>query len=429
MGSKAMGGASVAVAFALVFCFVRGAAGAATDCSVSFSNLQPCIEYVNANSSAPPSAICCKAFGSVQSATPVCLCQLLQAFADPKTAPGNITRALAIPTLCNVPVDPKRCAALTGTPTPAPVAAPPPAVVAPVTPPPAGAPAPVAAPGPTGANVDCTNAFNDLSSCLSFVTGSGKGVPPKDCCTALGKTQKAQPVCLCQLLAQASNSSSLGVNVTLATSLPQLCKVPADTSKCPALLGSPVSAPVAPVAPVAASPMKAPLPAPTATPAAPAPLPDCSTEFSNLLPCFTYVRSNDSSAPPKTCCTVLSLVFVSKPVCLCELLQMAGSNSSGVNVTKSLALPGACKVPVDPSKCPGLLGQPVVSPSTSPTAGPPAPPVGSPTSSAVPVTPGASPPITSPSKPGGSSASTSRATLLSVLLPTLVGFGGLLCIL
>ncbi len=222
------------------------AAGPATDCSVEFNNLMPCINYVQGTDPAP-SPSCCTAFKQVESSAPICLCELLQQLQNPSSGLGNVTRALDISTLCKVPADVSRCAALVGTPAPAPakLPTPPPVVVAPPSTPPVVTPSlPPVSQAPTGAEVDCTTAFNNLSPCLTYVSSNGTQPPPAGCCTALSGVESSQPVCLCQLLAQVNDSSQFGVNATKALDLPTICQVKADLSKCPALLGSPVGSPV-----------------------------------------------------------------------------------------------------------------------------------------------------------------------------------------
>lgn len=408
---------------ALLLVNAQPASPAAADCSVPFSNLAPCLDYVNSNSSASPSQPCCTAFATTQAQEPVCLCQLQQAFADPATARGNVTRAAAIPTLCKVTVDYTKCPALLGTPIPAPAPSTP---VHKPTPAPAPAPAshapnpspafhaPNPAPAPKGSDYNCTDAFNLLTPCVIFVTGDGSGAPPKDCCTSLGTVQSQEPVCLCQLLAQVSNSSQYGVNATLAESLPKLCSVAADTSKCPALLGDILPPNPAPVTVPAAAPVvnpSAPVAAPVVNPSAPVAAPvaasspgpagstvDCSNEFTSLQSCFAYVTGNDTTPPSASCCSALGTVVTNKLVCLCQLLQTVGSGdpaTSGINATRALELPSVCKVNSDVSKCPALLGQPVASPT-----GAPAPvSVASPSSSST--LPGSA----SPSADGGSEGS------------------------
>lgn len=351
------------------------------DCSVSFNDLTPCIDFVNSNSSGPPSSPCCTAFSTTKQNHPECLCQLQQAFADPATAPGNVTRAAQIPSLCRVVVDYNKCAALLGlAPQPAPATTPAPVVPPPTHPTLPPRPAPVQSPAPpTGKDYDCTNSFTDLSSCLGFVSGDGgKGAPPKECCTALANTQAKEPICICQLLAQVNDSAQYGVNATLAMELPGLCHVNGDTSKCPTLLNSPLApsptlVPTQPPSPIAPVPAHAPVPEPAPASGPVGDSVDCSNEFALLQSCFAYVMANDTAPPTVECCTSLGSVVTNKPVCLCQLLQTVGSGdpaTSGINATRALGLADVCKVTTDVSQCPALLGQPVASPlPSSPASG------------------------------------------------------------
>lgn len=370
------------------------------DCSTPFNDLMPCIEFVNSNSSAAPNAACCTAFSTTLQQRPECLCQLQQAFADPATAPGNATRAAEIPTLCKVPVDYAKCPALLGL-------APAPAPSAPA--------APVAAPGPgprTGKDFDCTNSINELSSCLGFVSGDGKGGPPKDCCTAIGSVQSREPVCICQLVAQASDGAQYGINATLAQSLPALCHVAANTSKCSTLLNSPLGL----------APAHAPVPAPASPITAPAPEQsvDCSSEYALLQSCFPYVMANDSTPPSGECCTSFGSVVASKPVCLCQLLQTVGSGdpaTTGINATRALQLPTVCKVAIDVGRCPALLGQPVSSPLPSSGDVPGSSPSGDTISPG-----GAAPPTSTPSTASSLRPAAFTALLWSFALSSLLKF-------
>lgn len=284
-----MTGAVVAMAVALLW---SSMANAEVDCSSEFNAMQPCIVYVNSNTSAPPSKPCCTAFNATQVNTPVCLCQLQQAFSDPATAPGNVTRANLISTLCAVAVDPSRCPALLGlAPAIAPVAAP---VIAPVA---APAIAPVAAPAkspslppvaaaPSGVNVDCSPEFDSLSPCISYVS-SNTTTPPATCCSALLSVHTKEPVCLCQLLqdVNADPSMSSGLNVTKALELPTACKVNGvDVNNCPALLGQPI-----------ASPSAAPGPDSTPTPEGAAPGIGTTTPAPETSPAVTTPPGNGAA--------------------------------------------------------------------------------------------------------------------------------------
>lgn len=375
-------------ALAMVCAVVASAATTpppAADCSVPFNDLMPCIDYVNSNSSEPPSTPCCTAFSSTQKQHPVCLCQLQAAFADPATAPGNVTRADEISKLCKVAVDYSKCPAILGFSAPAPsptLHSPPPHQFPPNTPTISPIHAPTPAPGPVplkGSDYDCSNSTGELANCLEFVSGDGKAPPPKECCTAIGSVQAREPVCICQLFSQMNDSAQYGINATLAQSLPQLCKVSADMSRCPALLDSPIGSILAPspfspaTAPVAPWLGPTPAHAPILSPSSPAPTPvsesvDCSNEFASLQSCLAYAMANDTTPPTPECCTSLGAVVKNKPVCLCQLLQTVGSGdpaTAGINATRALGLPAVCNVITDVDACPTLLGQPVSSPLPS----------------------------------------------------------------
>ncbi|KAH8953279.1 hypothetical protein BDL97_08G016100 [Sphagnum fallax] len=308
---------AVKLAVVLVFCILiirtrEAAASSTVDCSTQFNDLEPCFNYVQGSDPAP-STTCCTAFSNVQATSPVCLCALLQQFQDPSSGLGNVTRALDISTLCKVPTDVSRCASLLGAPAPAPAMAPVPSPVLATPPPAQQSPPPTdESPAPTGAEVDCSAAFNNLTPCLTYVTANGTQPPASDCCTALSGVQQSQPICLCQLLAQMNDSSQYGVNATKAMELPTICKVHADTSKCSALLQSPIASPAAPVgspsipfsaapAPAASRPTVAPhvtAPSPaTKTPAAPPPA--APTPSGLHTPAPSGPQSSSSSPPPE----------------------------------------------------------------------------------------------------------------------------------
>lgn len=226
-GAAAVARAAPFMAMAVALFLCSASASAETvDCSAQFNAMQPCIEFVNSNDINAPSQQCCTAFKATEINTPVCLCQLQQAFADPATAPGNVTRANQIPSLCAVKVNPSRCPALLG--------------LAPAIPPRAATP-----PTPTGADVDCSPEFDSLSICIAYVS-SNDPTPPAACCTSLLDVHLKKPVCLCQLLQQVNGDPSLtsGLNVTKALDLPNVCKVKTNADSCSALLGQPVASPL-----------------------------------------------------------------------------------------------------------------------------------------------------------------------------------------
>jgi hypothetical protein len=101
------------------------------------------------------------------------------------------------------------------------------------------------APGPKGADFDCSEQFNSLAICIAYIS-SNDTIPPAECCAALLTVHLKTPVCLCQLLQQvnADPSSATGLNVTKAEDLPNVCKTGTDEKRCPALLGVPLASPL-----------------------------------------------------------------------------------------------------------------------------------------------------------------------------------------
>ncbi|KAK6937558.1 Bifunctional inhibitor/plant lipid transfer protein/seed storage helical domain, partial [Dillenia turbinata] len=85
----------------------------------------------------------------------------------------------------------------------------------------------------------------------------------------------------------------------------------------------------------------------------------CTSALMGLSPCLNYVNGN-SATPSSLCCSQLSNVVQSQPVCLCPLLN-GGSSSPGItiNQTHALELPVACNVKTSPTV--------KDSPSTAPT--------------------------------------------------------------
>lgn len=91
----------------------------------------------------------------------------------------------------------------------------------------------------------------------------------------------------------------------------------------------------------------------------------CSSSLVSLAPCISYVTGSAGNPSP-SCCSGLSNVVKTNPVCLCQLFS--GGNTAGVNINQTLALamPAACKVSTPPV-------------SACKAAGVPVPPIGSPT--------------------------------------------------
>ncbi|KAF7153318.1 hypothetical protein RHSIM_Rhsim01G0273100 [Rhododendron simsii] len=119
----------------------------------------------------------------------------------------------------------------------------------------------------------------------------------------------------------------------------------------------------------------------------------CMSALISLSPCLNYVRGN-SSTPSPSCCSKLSNVVQSQPLCLCSLLNGGGSQYGiTVNQTLALGLPGVCNVQTPPvSRC-NAASAPTASAATTKSA-----PVGSPPPVVSPVsaTVGSPPPADSP---------------------------------
>ena len=89
--------------------------------------------------------------------------------------------------------------------------------------------------GADAPTADCTAAFNSLVPCYTYVTGS-VATPPPECCSGLSSLNKDNPACLCNLITtqlNSSSSSTSGVNVTKAYSLPKDCSITLNTTTCP----------------------------------------------------------------------------------------------------------------------------------------------------------------------------------------------------
>nr|ACN40219.1 unknown [Picea sitchensis] len=130
----------------------------------------------------------------------------------------------------------------------------------------------------------------------------------------------------------------------------------------------------------------------------------CSSALVSLAPCIGYVTGS-APKPSDRCCSGLTNVVNTNPVCLCQLFS--GGNNVGVNVNQTLALamPAACKVSTPPL-------------SSCKAAGVPVPPISSPPSPKVPSTGSGSGDKTKPTQPGSSPADVSSA---GIFAPTAIG--------
>jgi hypothetical protein len=272
---------------------------------------------------------------------------------------------------------------------------------------------------------DCSVEFSSLASCITYVQGTDP-TPAPSCCTAFSSVRTNSPVCLCELLQQFQNPNSGLGNITRAMDISTLCKVNADASRCASLLGAPAPAIAPPVVAPALSPVSE---GPTGAEV------DCSTPITELQACLPYVQISTGPPPalPASCCTALSSVQQSKPVCLCELLsQLNDSAQYGINATKALGLPKDCNVDADYNKCPALLGSPVSSPAPAVAPATPPGPPSSPATAASGVT-SSSAPAPSTHKPSSGPASNhfrpSSQAMLVLIAGALVGLEALVHVL
>lgn len=82
---------------------------AQSSCSNVLISMSPCLNYITGNSSTPSSG-CCTQLASVVRSQPQCLCEVLNGGGSSLGIEINQTRALALPTDCNVQTPPiSRC--------------------------------------------------------------------------------------------------------------------------------------------------------------------------------------------------------------------------------------------------------------------------------------------------------------------------------
>lgn len=83
---------------------------------------------------------------------------------------------------------------------------------------------------------------------------------------------------------------------------------------------------------------------------------ECADQFAGLATCLEYVQGN-AKAPTPDCCTGLKQVLRTNKTCLCVVVRDRNDPKLGLNINASLALalPSACKVSANVSRCPGTL--------------------------------------------------------------------------
>ncbi|CAN1193290.1 Non-specific lipid transfer protein GPI-anchored 5 [Linum perenne] len=108
----------IALSLGIVFLTIQlwlGGAKAQSDCSTVVISLSPCLDYISSKSP-NPSQQCCGQFETVVRSSPVCLCEFLNGGDSSFGVEVNHTRALELPTKCNVKTPPaSRCNATSPT--------------------------------------------------------------------------------------------------------------------------------------------------------------------------------------------------------------------------------------------------------------------------------------------------------------------------
>ncbi|KAI3983475.1 hypothetical protein MKX01_038895 [Papaver californicum] len=86
---------------------------------------------------------------------------------------------------------------------------------------------------------------------------------------------------------------------------------------------------------------------------------ECKSEFSKVGLCLDYATGK-AKTPPKDCCATIDDIRQENEVCLCYVIQQVHQGGSslkelGVQESKLLELPKACKLDVKLGDCPKLL--------------------------------------------------------------------------
>ncbi|XP_014523921.1 non-specific lipid-transfer protein-like protein At2g13820 [Vigna radiata var. radiata] len=105
----AQGRMKMGVVLVMMSMMCAGAAALSPTCASVLLSLSPCLNYIDGNSSTPSSS-CCLQFANVVSSQPRCLCEVFNGGAASLGVPINQTKALTLPTACNVHTPPvSRC--------------------------------------------------------------------------------------------------------------------------------------------------------------------------------------------------------------------------------------------------------------------------------------------------------------------------------
>ena len=102
----------------------------------------------------------------------------------------------------------------------------------------------------------------------------------------------------------------------------------------PCLLAAAAAVAVLALAPGAASQAPAPAPASSA---------DCSSAFTSLIGCLSYVQQGSAQAkPPKECCAGVKSALKTPATVTCLCAALGQNNGAMINFTRAATLPEAC---------------------------------------------------------------------------------------
>ncbi|KAG2646930.1 non-specific lipid transfer protein-like 1 [Panicum virgatum] len=128
----------------------------------------------------------------------------------------------------------------------------------------------------------------------------------------------------------------------------------------PCLLAAAAAVAVLALAPGAASQAPAPAPAPASSA-------DCSSAFTSLIGCLSYVQQGSAQAKPgKECCAGVKSALKSPAAVTCLCAALGQNNGVPINFTRAATLPAACgENPAALSNCNiKLPGAPTEGPSS-----------------------------------------------------------------
>ncbi|KAK4478101.1 hypothetical protein RD792_017366 [Penstemon davidsonii] len=175
---------------------------AQSGCTSVLISMASCLNYIQGSDSTPPTS-CCTSLANVVQNQPQCLCTIVNGGGGSLGVSINQTRALGLPTTCNVKTPPvSRCNAANG-----------PAMS------PVGSPA--------------NSPYGSPTSPTSPSVSGNSSTPSNSCCNQLGTVVRSQPQCLCQVINGGGSNLGLNINQTQALALPTSCNVrTAPVSRC-----------------------------------------------------------------------------------------------------------------------------------------------------------------------------------------------------